>query len=85
MVPVRLGVMLPSLLVVVGRMQVVAVRDVGMVRRLMVVTRRVVLGSLPVVMGGRFVVCRSLVMMVRTDVFFLSHRYEFPVEVSGTW
>jgi hypothetical protein len=61
---VMLGVLLGSVLVVVGRMQRMAVRDLGMVRSLFVIAGFVVLGGLAMMLGGVFMMVRGVLMVL---------------------
>lgn len=70
--PVLLGVDFGGVLVVLGGMQVMAVRDLGVVRRLFVIAGLVVLGRLAMVLGRVLVVFRSQgVVLVN---FVIGHR-----------
>jgi hypothetical protein len=61
---VMLDMRLRGLLTMMNRVQMMPVRQVGMMGSLLVVTRLIVLGRLLVVTGGVFVVLGSFVMML---------------------
>jgi hypothetical protein len=77
---VMLNVMLCSFLGMVCGMYAVAVRQMGMVRSLFVMTNLVVLGGFAMMLGGALMMlCGSLVMFF---VFFVSHRF---LPLQRTW
>jgi hypothetical protein len=67
---VRLNVMLGGFLGVVRRVHVVTMRQMGMMRRRLVITCVVVRRSFPVMVGRMFMVIGGLRMMMRS---FLRH------------
>jgi hypothetical protein len=61
---VMLGVLLRSVLVMLGRVQGMPMRDLGMVRRLLVISRFMVLGGLAMMLGRVLVVVRGILMVL---------------------
>jgi hypothetical protein len=59
-----LGVLLRSVLVMLGRVQGMPMRDLGMVRRLLVISRFMVLGGLAMKLGRVLVVVRGILMVL---------------------
>jgi len=66
---VLIGVMLSGFFGMIGSVQRMSVRDVGMVTGLFVIARLVVVGCFAVMFRRLFMVLRSLVMMLRSLVF----------------
>jgi hypothetical protein len=66
---VLLGMHFRGFVVMLGGMQVVAMRNVGMVRGLFVISGLVVLGGFAMVLGRMLVMLRRLLMMFVNVVF----------------
>lgn len=66
---VLFGVLLRGVLVMLFRMQSVAVRDLGMMCGLFVMARLVMLGCFAVMLGRMFVVIRGVLVMLMDCVF----------------
>jgi hypothetical protein len=63
-----LGVFLRSVLVVLGGVQRMSVRDLGMVRGLFVISGLVVLGGFAMVFGGMLVMVRGMLVVLMNVV-----------------
>lgn len=68
-----LGVLLGRVRVMIGRVQRVAVRDLGMMRGLLVIAGLVMLGGFAMMLGGMLVVMRGVLVMFVN--LMIAHRF----------